>query len=345
MNDSLDSGWKHNTARALLHVLTPILKRARDVHVNHDGAAPFSYEEARPVLIDALLHRGCNHREDKNGHYCAMEVTEGNTPNSIVWHTQYARRNKYQGCAVVVKLSHEHHLPEGPPAFSVNAIGHMKPSCECKRTSNLSFWQVVFGNSVKKEWLGGSTPQKGGLNVGAVILDAAILACERKMNPLSMRVASDLTATTVQHLLENGTTIPFDLRPFYHDKRAWKNALTNRVRSVKSRVDVAQWVLRFDWAPGEGSSSSNEINNAFLASDSMIECSAIAICHGMTTTLYNRLLNWRKRYISWCEAVENLDGPSFNRWTLVKLMDELRTSLEQHPDLVMGNFDITPLSD
>lgn len=114
---------------------------------------------------------------------------------------------------------------------------------------------------------------------------------------------------------------------------------------MKSRVDIVQWVLRFNWAPGKGSSSLNEINNAFLASDSVIECSAIAICHGMTTTLYNRLLNWWKWYISWCEVVENLDGPSFNCWTLVKLMDELRTSLEQHPDLVMGNFDITPLSD
>ena len=284
VNDSLDSGWKHNTARALLHVLTPILKRARDAHGHHDRVAPFSYEEARPVLIDALLHRGCNHCEDDNGHYCALEVTEGNTPNSIVWHTQHARRNKYQGCAVVVKLSHDHHLPAGPPAFSVNVIGHIKPSCECKRTSKLSFWQVVFGNSVKKEWIGGSTPQKGGLNVGAVILDAAILACERKTNPLSMRVASDLKAGTVQQHLENGSAIPFDLRPFYHDKKAWKNALTNRVRSVKTRVEgptggVGQWVLRFHWAPDEGCFSSNEINKAFLPGDSIIECSAICDCH------------------------------------------------------------------
>ena len=342
VSESLEPGWTCDTARALLHDVTPILKLARDDPVRRDGAAPFSYEESRRVLINEMLHRGCRHCDNSDMHYCALDGTGDNAPNSIVWHTQTARRNKYRGCAVVVKLSHDHNLPEAPHDFSVDEVGYLVPCRSCTRTSNLSFWQVVFGNTVKRDWIRGIKPPSGGLNVGAVILDAAILACVRRNgDPLCDKVPSGLKGATVLHAL--ASSVPFDLRPFYRNRRAMTSALNNRVTVMKNRCEegtVGEWALNFSWTPGEGSTSSNEINDALSASHSVIDQSARAICHGMNTALYDRLLNWRRRYISWCEAVENLDGPSFSRWKIKDLEQLLKKSLEQEPNSVTRDFDI-----
>lgn len=324
-----DVGWSSLTSRALLHDLTDILQKAEDiaktdpslVGPNAAQDTPYSEQEFLPVLANAILCRGqpqlASHTQPPIGCLLCYTVNSG--------------RKKYFPTLIKVDLGNQGHLdlPTRSTDRSRTTVRSYTPlpeNADSKRVCSDRFWQMLASkepnmSGTKRKYETGNDGRSGHsqqATAGSVLLDEFCRLCDTNDNGNKSGVTKH---SLFAYITEESTTSNYiNMEHFYEGPEKLLDACQNRLKKIDS-TNTRSLKQDYAWNPDEkfGNAKEKQVAQEIreaLSSGNLLQISNAARM-GMTSQLFDKLVQIRRKYQEWRATLGNKKEGShgaFKKW-------------------------------